>query len=200
MVILIDNGHGANTKGKCSPDGTIREYAWAREIARMLEAELVSLGYDARRITPEDYDVSLTIRCRRVNAICKKVGARKCLLVSIHINAAKSDKKWHDASGWTGWVAPKSSESSKRLAQLLYSEADKFGLKGNRSVPSCRYWVGNFAIVRDTNCPAVLTENMFQDNKSDVAFLKSEEGKRTIVQLHVNGIVNYISSLYPITK
>ena len=33
MKILIDNGHGENTPGKRSPDGSLREYAYAREIA-----------------------------------------------------------------------------------------------------------------------------------------------------------------------
>jgi hypothetical protein len=27
MNVLIDNGHGENTKGKRSPDGQLREYA-----------------------------------------------------------------------------------------------------------------------------------------------------------------------------
>lgn len=30
---------------------------------------------------------------------------------------------------------------------------------------------------RDTKCPAILTENLFQDNKEDVDFLLSEKGK-----------------------
>lgn len=195
MVILIDNGHGSNTSGKCSPDGKLREYAWARDIAKRLESSLTAKGYDARRIVPEEYDVPLFTRCRRVNAVCKEKGAKNCLLVSIHINAAKSDRNWHEASGWSGWVAPNASSNSKRLAQLLYTEAEKHNLKGNRSVPSCKYWTGNFAIVRDTNCPAVLTENLFQDNKKEVAFLMSENGKKTIVQLHVDGIINYIKGL-----
>ena len=29
MIALIDNGHGANTPGKCSPDKQIREYSYA---------------------------------------------------------------------------------------------------------------------------------------------------------------------------
>ena len=32
MKILIDNGHGSNTKGKRSPDGRLMEYAYTREI------------------------------------------------------------------------------------------------------------------------------------------------------------------------
>ena len=193
MKILIDNGHGSNTSGKCSPDGKLREYAWAREIASRLVAELKKRGLDAERIVTEETDISLRERCRRVNAICAKLGAKNVMLISIHINAAKSDGRWHDASGWSGWVAPNASKKSKILAQTLYYEAAKRNLKGNRSVPSCRYWVGNFAIVRDTNCPAVLTENLFQDNKAEVEFLMSERGKQEIVNLHADAIQKYIS-------
>ncbi len=76
MKILIDNGHGNNTSGKCSPDNRLREYAWAREIAVRLVDKLKALGYDARRLTPEEYDVSITKRVLRANAICKKYGSR----------------------------------------------------------------------------------------------------------------------------
>ena len=47
MKILIDNGHGENTKGKRSPDGRLREYLYAREIAEAIERELRLRGYDA---------------------------------------------------------------------------------------------------------------------------------------------------------
>lgn len=36
MRILIDNGHGKETPGKCSPDGRLKEYAYTREIADRL--------------------------------------------------------------------------------------------------------------------------------------------------------------------
>ena len=31
-TILLDNGHGENTPGKKSPDGSLKEYAYARDI------------------------------------------------------------------------------------------------------------------------------------------------------------------------
>ena len=46
VKILIDNGHGVNTKGKQSPDGRLREYAFAREIAKRVESCLKCKGYD----------------------------------------------------------------------------------------------------------------------------------------------------------
>ena len=50
----------------------------------------------------------------------------------------------------------------------------------------------NFYILKNTKCPAVLTENLFQDNKEDVAFLTSQEGIRAIVNLHVEAIKKYL--------
>lgn len=195
MIILIDNGHGYDTTGKCSPDKSLREYKWAREIAFLVEASLKAKGYDALRIVTEDRDISLGERCRRVNAICKELGKKNVLLVSIHINAAGGDGKWHNATGWSGWVAPNASANSKRLAQILYKEAEIRNLQGNRSVPACKYWTGNFAIIRNTNCPAVLTENLFMDNEAEAHYLQTEAGKQAIVDLHVNGIIKYIAYL-----
>lgn len=188
MKILIDNGHGVNTPGKCSPDGKFREYAYAREIALRLETALKGKGIDAMRITPEETDISLRERCNRAN----KYGSKGVLLVSIHCNAAGADGKWHDAQGWSAFVSKNASSSSKRLASCLTSAARNAGLKVRVPMPGQDYWVQNLAICRDTYCPAVLTENMFQDNKEDVDYLLSEEGKRTITDLHVMGIMEYM--------
>lgn len=49
-----------------------------------------------------------------------------------------------------------------------------------------------FYILKHTNCPAVLTENLFQDNREDVKYLLSEEGKKAIVSLQVWGIMKYL--------
>ena len=47
MIVLIDNGHGVNTPGKCSPDKQIREYSYAREIASSLEQKFKEKGITA---------------------------------------------------------------------------------------------------------------------------------------------------------
>ena len=90
-VILIDNGHGQDTKGKRSPDGLLMEWAFTRIIAERVAARMKALGIDARIIVPEKWDVSLTERVRRVNTVCRQVGAANVALVSIHVNAAGSD-------------------------------------------------------------------------------------------------------------
>lgn len=46
----------------------------------------------------------------------------------------------------------------------------------------------NYTIIYKTACPAILTENLFMDNKTDVKFLMSEEGRDVITQIHINAI------------
>lgn len=196
VKILIDNGHGVNTPGKCSPDGRLREYAYAREIALRVCNGLRRLGYDAERVVEEECDVPLKVRCQRVNDICKKVGTKNVVLVSIHNNAAGGDGKWHEARGFSAHVGMNASAKSKALAQYIWNEALLQGLKGNRCVPYEKYVAQNLAICRETKCPAVLTENLFQDNKEDVDLLLSGEGKEKVTAVHVNAIVEFIKDYY----
>ena len=196
LIVLIDNGHGKNTKGKCSPDKSIYEWEYTREIACRLYERLLIEGIEAILITPEEKDISLTERVKREKKFtkeAKKVGKETCF-ISLHLNAAGGDGRWKTARGWTGWIAQEASADSKKLAQLLYAEAEARGLQGDRCVPSTKYWTANYTVCTDTSCPAVLTENLFQDNKEDVAYLLTEEGKEAIVDLHLQAIKRYIRS------
>lgn len=215
MKILIDNGHGVNTAGKKSPDKQLLEYKYNREIAIQLVAELKAKGYDAERIVTEETDISLGERCRRVNAICNKIGTANVILISVHVNAAGSGGVWRSAGGWCAYttrgvtksdaIATKLYEAAE-VSLAAYSEAleagKKTGLYDSKQRPfRTDYQDGDadqeadFYIIKNTKCPAVLTENLFMDNKTDMAFLLSEAGRKAIVDLHVNGIINYIKSV-----
>ena len=105
MKILVDNGHGVETPGKRSPDGRLREYAWNRLIARRVVGRLVVMGMDAELLVPEEEDISLRERCRRVNAFCRKLGTGNVILVSVHANAAGRGGRWYDATGWCAYTS-----------------------------------------------------------------------------------------------
>lgn len=193
--ILIDNGHGENTKGKRSPDGKFLEYQYAREIANDVVRELIKLGYDAERIVKENIDVSLVERARRVNEACGKYGASNVILVSIHCNAAGNGSSWMTATGWSAYTS-KGETKADYLATCLYDAAEEH-LKGQRirkdESDGDPDWEENFYILQKTKCPAVLTENFFMDNKTDVEYLQSAEGRNAIVRTHVDGIVRFFS-------
>lgn len=195
MIILIDNGHGSNTAGKCSPDGNFREYKYTREIAERLVNALRADGLNAQRIVTEENDISLAERCRRVNNVCKQYGTKNVILISIHNNAAGADGQWHTARGWEAWTSVGQTKSDM-LATCLYEAAERSGFKIRKDMadgdPDKE---GHLYILKHTLCPAVLTENLFQDNKDDVSYLLSEEGMRTITALHVEGIKSYINQL-----
>lgn len=195
MTILIDNGHGVNTPGKCSPDKRLMEWAYTREIADRVAAGLCSAGIDAERLVMEDTDISLSERCRRANDIYRVTG-KQAILVSIHCNAAGNGADWMNARGWSVFVSNNASLSSRRLADCLAKEAASQRVFVRRPSPNQTYWVQNLAICRDTNCPAVLTENFFQDNKDDVEFLLSEVGKQIVAQIHIDGIIAYLKGGY----
>ena len=195
MIILLDNGHGFETPGKHSPDGHFREYAYNRYLAFRIRERLLQLGLDCRLLVPEREDLSLQERCRRVNKICQRFGAGQVILISIHINAAGNGQQWMDARGWSCFTSVGETRADS-LATCLY-EAAKAQLPGHNIRKD--YTDGdpdiekNFYILRHTRCPAVLTENLFMDNRDDVAFLESAEGSQAIVNLHVEGIRQYLS-------
>lgn len=199
MKVLVDNGHGVETPGKRSPDGRLREYAYCRDIAAALVERLRAAGIDAQLLVPELRDVPLNkgtdTRVKRANAVCRQLGVANVLLVSIHCNAAPPNNgQWHTARGWSGFVAQNASANSKRLAVCLADAAAAQGLTIRKPLPTQKYWVQSLAICRETLCPAVLTENLFQDNRQDVDYLLSPAGKAAIVQLHFVGILNYLNT------
>ena len=190
---MLDNGHGRETPGKRSPDGRLMEWEYTRRLAAAIEARLLAQGIDARRIVEEDKDVPLRERCRRVNEVCRS--HPWVLLVSLHCNAAGNGRQWANARGWGAYVSLNASDNSKRLAKSLIEAAELFGQKVRRYSPGTPWWPQDLAMCRDTVCPAVLTENLFQDNREDVDYLLSEDGFTAITDLHVKGIADYIMGL-----
>ena len=196
MKILIDNGHGIDTKGKRSPDGRLLEYAQNRLLASRIVSALQARGLDASLLVPEETDISLPERCRRVNQWCRQLGRQNVILISIHCNAAGHGDRWLSARGWCAYTTP-GPTGADALATALYTAAQAH-LPGMRLRTD--YTDGDpdqeaaFYLLRHTSCPAVLTENLFMDNHEDCDFLLSPEGQQALVDLHVDGITSYLEN------
>ena len=194
MKIFIDNGHGLMTAGKRSPDGQFREAFYNREIARRVVSDLRDRGLDAELLVPEDDDISLAERVRRVNAACFLLGKQNVILVSIHVNAAGNGSKWLNATGWSVYTC-KGQTASDKLAECLCQAAIK-NFHGRRIRTDMSDgdmdWEEGFYILRKALCVAVLTENFFMDSISDLEYLQSRAGKQAVVDTHVEGIVEWL--------
>ncbi len=193
MHIILDNGHGLNTPGKRSPDGTLIEAIYTRQLVKDLALELEKHSHTVHILVPEPEDIPLNVRVKRINAICRAKGVENTVLISIHLNAAGDGTKWMNATGWSCYTCKGQTESDL-LADCLYKAAIKhFPDRRIRTdySDSDPDWEENFYILRHILCPAVLTENFFQDSLSDVRYLRSEAGKQAIVDSHVEGITEY---------
>lgn len=188
LYVIIDNGHGTRefTKGKNAPDKSLYEGEWAREFAKMLYNMLKENNIECKLLVTEKSDVSLRERVNRANNIynmCKD--HYEVVLVSLHINAAPpADGKWKDARGFTVWISNNAGEKSKKMGKATGQAATDLKLRGNRWVPKEQYNVKGYSIVHDTKMPAMLCENMFMDNKEDLAFLKSDDGKAKLLEIY----------------
>ena len=211
LYILLDNGHGSNTPGKCSPklqDGSrILEYKYCREIVDALYNRLKeSKEFYPIKIVPETTDISLSVRVNRINKYCKKYGAGNCIMLSVHLNAA-GNGGWMGARGWSAWTT-RGTTISDRLAECLYDAANIVIKQNTQYINSFnnqktqkpiredktdgdRDYESNFTIIKGANCASVLTENFFMDNKKDAEYLLSASGFNDIVAIHMQGIKNY---------
>lgn len=197
MIILLDNGHASSTPGKRSPkeDGMKQffEYEFNRDVVRRIAEKLDKIGIKYEILVPEvDEDIALSKRAARANAFCEKYGAKNCLFISVHANASGNGTQWMKAKGWSCYTS-KGETTSDTYAEIFMREAEK--VLGTMDMTIRKYsqkkysWEENFTVLVKTKCPAVLTENLFYDNKKEVQFLQSEEGREAIAQIHVNAIL-----------
>ena len=196
-TIILGTAHLKSTPGKGSPDGRLKEYKYSREVANAISVILKDMGYNVFiDITDDDLNVStskeLSLRCKIVNELVKQY--KDCIYVSIHVNAAAADGKWHEGTGWEVFTSVGKTKADE-LATCLYNAA-KVNLKDKKMRVDMSDGdpdkEAHLYVLKYTNCPAVLTENFFQDNKKDVDYLLSDEGFHSIVRLHVEGILSYI--------
>lgn len=205
-VVILGTAHRRREAGKQSPDGVLKEYLYSREIVGGVKSLLLKQGcgvfvdMDAVDLPKEMQTPSLKLERQRelalrvnyVNSLCKTYGSKNCFYVSIHVNAAGNGNNWMKASGWQVCVSPNASMKSRILADMLAVEAFDRDLSVREPKIGQRYWEQSIYILNKTLCPAVLTENMFMDNKDDVQFLLSDSGREKIIGLHVDGILNYL--------
>lgn len=187
FTILLDNGHGKETPGKRSPlwpDGTqLFEYEFNRDIVNRLIPMFERSGLNVVKLVPELNDVSLKERVTRANNFYKK--DKNCILLSIHANAG----------GGTGWEAftTKGVTKSDTIAEYLYKEAESMGFKVRKDMTDGdRDKEENFYIIKNSNMPAVLTENFFMDTRTDCNFIMSDAGREKIALMHYNAIMKYL--------
>jgi N-acetylmuramoyl-L-alanine amidase len=185
MIVIIDNGHGVDTKGKCSPvwgDGSkLWEYEFNRDIAARVAYKCKCADIPFKMLVTEMHDVSLAERVRRANAIDES--DKDAFLVSIHANAG-------GGTGWEVWTSVGYTKSDV-YATIFFEEAMKafpeWKMRRDMTDGDADKET-QFYILKNTKCPAVLTENFFMDTERDCRFILSETGRESIATMHFKAI------------
>lgn len=189
----LDNGHGRLTRGKRSPlfaDKKTRffEYEFNRDIVARIVAKLDEVGVKYFVTVPEvDVDNFLEIRVKRAN---DKRSILPKIFVSIHSNAApaRSANDWAAASisGIETWHFHGSKKGQTIAGVFQKHLLSKTGWK-NRHLKSRSS--NQFYVLRKTRMPAILTENGFYNNKTQVAELMKPAIRQKIADAHVAAIL-----------
>lgn len=182
MKVCLDAGHGIETPGKRSPDGTLIEFEFNRDVTDRLKKILENHGVEVLLTCKDEHDKGLDIRCDYAN------DNEADYFVSIHANAHK--EYWTDANGWEIYVVGKGGKA-EQLAKAIHKHSiPALGLK-DRGIK-----IGDFQVLRDTDMPAVLIEHGFYTNKEECDILKTEEFRQKCAEADAKGILEFLGIEY----
>ena len=183
---LLDAGHGGILNGKYTTapakmfrfkDGfEVYEGIINRQITNKLITLLQSAGIDFALVYDEHLDTPLNERVAIADRVYNK--HRNSIYLSIHSNAGKgkgfevfTSKGQTKSDSIAYFFCAKYVEHFKNMFPLRRDRSD-----GDDDKES------EFYVLRKTDCPAVLVENLFFDNREEAEFLVSEVGQMAIAQ------------------
>ncbi|WP_338469759.1 N-acetylmuramoyl-L-alanine amidase [Niallia sp. XMNu-256] len=158
-TIVLDPGHGGSDSG--AVNGSSFEKVFNMDIA-LRAREYLLRNYDVDVIMTRTADSSLSLPTRTNQANQAKAD----YYCSIHINAG----------GGTGWesyiyngaVSEKSVKAQETIHNYVMSQIRPYGIK-DRGMKRA-----NFHVLRETNMPSILLENLFIDTTFDLHLLQNK--------------------------
>src|SRR5699024_5737315 len=170
-IVVLDAGHGGHDPGAQS--GGLKEKDLTLDIVKRTINKLKK--YNVKVIATRTTDKFISLSGRASTANRNKAD----LFVSVHINSG-------GGTGFESFIYNGSIQSSTKSFQHTLHKAimNKINVKdrGKKSA--------NFAVVRETNMPAVLTENLFVDGENKT--LNKNSVLDNLTQGHADGIAEFI--------
>lgn len=182
MKIAIDAGHyygepGRRNLKQFDPNET-REWQMNDRVARhFVEA---AKAYDVEILRTDDptgkVETSLSDRARKAN----NFGAD--FFISFHHNAGVSGGS---GGGVEAYCYPNSATGRKYRDAIYTAVINAGGIRGNRATPMKE---ANFAVLRETNMPAVLMEYGFMDSSYDAPIICTDAYSKKVAYGTMEGI------------
>lgn len=177
--IYLDAGHGGADAGAVGANG-LYEKNLVLKIQQYLISYLNSTYSDFTIKTTRTTDTFLSLSQRASQANSWGADA----FMSIHVNAG-------GGTGYEDYVYRSASNASKAFQSIVHGQVQPTLLSYNH--PNRGRKSANYAVLRLTNMPAVLTEIAFIDNSTDAVLLQNEAFLKSMGESYAKGIAVYLN-------
>ena len=185
--VCLDPGHGVESPGKESPDGSYKEHEFALDVAKRMKKILEAQGVQTIMTRDDEHCPTVGDLYRRVD-IANAVKDLD-LFVSLHSNSA-AGSGWSGASGYCIYTSAGPETAARNVAAMAIVEAvHKAGVQV-RSTPVVHDI--DLVVTRKTNAPAVLIEHGFHTNREEVELLKASAYREKLAEANCRGILTYL--------
>ena len=174
MKIFIDPGHGGSNPGAIGVNGLF-ESVVTLDVAKRLGRILSSNGYSVNYSRTTDTNVSLSERARLANVW----GAD--YFVSIHCNSNPNPN-----IGGTSTYYYRAGTTAESLAIVVNTNMVRM-----TELRDIGTFAANFAVLRLTRMPAILTELAFLSNEREAALLAESSFRENCAIGIANGIIQF---------
>lgn len=189
-LISMEGGHDTSTKGKETPyikdlGRKIKENEFNDAVIEYLKEDLERCGFRTLDVSPEKgTDTPLKTRTDRANK------AKADLHISIHFNAFDGTFSGANPEGHSIHIYPGSKESRK-AAEFIYKYLIQGTDQKHRGIKE-----NNFHMLRETDMPAILSENGFMDNPREALLMLNVDFQKEVAREHAQGICDYFEVKY----
>jgi N-acetylmuramoyl-L-alanine amidase len=176
--IFLDKGHGGSDPGAVA--NGLQEKVLTHKIVEYAVDHLFEnyTGFELRVSRAGDQTLTLSQRADMAN----KWGAD--VFISVHINAGKGTG--FESFVYNGGVSSQTVALQNVLHNEILAAMRQFGNITDRGKKRADY-----AVLRETKMPAVLTENLFIDS-NDAKLLKNEAFLKEIGEAHARGVAKFL--------
>ena len=185
--VVLDPGHGVETAGKRSPDGTYLEHEFNLDMAKRLKAQLERHGVSVTLTRSTEHDVTISERADVSNAIGPD------LFVSLHSNA--SGEGWTDPDGYGIYTSVRGEAAERnKAARAILARAKQAGIQmwGGGLFHDGDDGKRDISVLWKTVAPAVLIEHGFHTNIHEVERLKTDAYRALLARVDAKGILDYL--------
>lgn len=197
MNIILTPAIPGGYQYRQSPNKNLDELTYLNRVTDDIILRLMETVKDTPFITITKLAGPMDQILSKLQTLTRTIPPTSNCLIAVGLNSTRMDGHQHSNKGWRVFSNPESSQSSTLATALATAAMQTLGHRAtsNQDTATSLAHLNQTPILTAAAIPAVLTLNLYQDNRQDAAYLLSSEGRQAIISLHVKGISAYLERL-----